>query len=195
MSAAGPSGFLDALRAVRDGLAELGRPWMVIGGVAVIASGVPRYTADIDATLSAPDESPERLIAALRPHGIVPRLDDAVTFARERQVLLLRHEPSGVPLDISLALLPFEEEALAAAHEADYAGVPVRLPRVDDLIIYKLVASRPRDIDDVERLLALHGPTLDLPRLRQIVGEFAQALDDQERPAALARLLRGAGLA
>lgn len=194
MSAPGGPGFLEALRAVRDGLADLGLPWMVIGGVAVIASGVPRYTVDIDATLSAPDESPERIIAVLRPHGIVPRLEDAVGFARQRHVLLLRHEPSGVPLDISLAWLPFEREALAAAHDADYAGVPVRLPRVDDLIIYKLVASRPRDIDDVERLLALHGPALDLARLQRIIGEFAEALDDQERPATLTRLLRQAGL-
>lgn len=186
--------FLDALRAIRNGLSGLGLPWMVIGGVAVIASGVPRYTADIDATLSASDEPAESIIDALRPHGIAPRIEGAAAFSREHHVLLLRHEASGVPLDISLAWLPFEEQAIRTSRDADYAGVPVRLPRVDDLIIYKLVASRPRDIEDVEQLLALHGPRLDLPRVKQVVGEFADALDDRERPATLARLLREAGL-
>jgi hypothetical protein len=194
VSASRDPSFLDALRDVRDGLAGLGLPWMIIGGVAVIASGVPRYTADIDLTVSASDEPPERIIAALRRHGIVPRIEGAAAFARERHVVLLRHEASGVPLDISLAWLPFEEEAIRASREADYAGVPVRLPRVDDLIIYKLVAARPRDVEDVERLLALHGPGLDLPRLARVVGEFADALDDRTRPATLARLLREAGL-
>lgn len=52
----GRRGFLDAPRALRDGLEALGVPWMIIGGVAVIAHGVPRYTADVDATVSAPDE-------------------------------------------------------------------------------------------------------------------------------------------
>jgi len=131
---------------------------------------------------------------ALRAHGIAPRIADAVTFARDHHVLLLRHEASGIPLDISLAWLPFEEAAIQASQESDYGGVPIRVPRPDDLIIYKLVASRPRDLDDVEHLLALYGRGLDLDRLRRVVGEFADALEDAERPATLARLLRQAGL-
>jgi hypothetical protein len=187
--------FLDALRALRDGLAALGRPWMVIGGVAVIASGVPRYTADIDATLSAPGEALEGIVAALGQRGIVPRIADAAGFARAHHVLLLRHDASGVPLDVTLTALPFEEEALRESRECDYAGVLLRLPRVEDLVVYKLVASRPQDVEDAARLLALHGDTLDVARVTRIVEEFAAALDDQERPATLARLLRQAGLA
>jgi hypothetical protein len=188
-------GFLDALRAIREGLDGLGLAWMVIGGVAVIGSGAPRYTADIDATVSAPEASADDIIAALRSHGIEPRIADASAFARDRHVLLLRHAASGVPLDITFAWLPFEDEAIRASRRADYAGVSVPLPRVDDLIIYKLVASRPKDVEDVERLLALHAPALDVPRLKRVIGEFAQALADPERPATLARLLRQAGLA
>ena len=39
--------FLGALRALRDALTALGAPWMLIGGVAVIARGVARFTADL----------------------------------------------------------------------------------------------------------------------------------------------------
>ena len=95
MSEGRPPEFLDALRALRDGLQALGVPWMIIGGVAVIAHGVPRYTADVDATVSAPDEPLERIFDVFARQRIVPRIDGALAFARERQIVLLRpHVPS-----------------------------------------------------------------------------------------------------
>ena len=186
--------FLDALRALRDGLQALGVPWMIIGGVAVIAHGVPRYTADVDATVSDPDGPIERIFDVFARQRVVARIDGALAFARERQVLLLRHEPSGVDLDVSLAWLPFEIEALRRSEVRDYGGVTIRIPRPDDLVIYKLVASRPRDLEDVERLLLLHGPSLDLQHITATVREFADALEDPARIDALERLMKKAGL-
>ena len=89
MSEARPPEFLDALRALCDALGALNVPWMIIGGVAVIAHGVPRFTADVDATVTAPHEPLERLFAVLAEHRIVPRIDGALAFAGERQVMLL----------------------------------------------------------------------------------------------------------
>jgi hypothetical protein len=186
--------FLSALRALGNSLREFGAPWLVIGGVAVIAAGVPRLTADIDATIWAPGTDPEALLDLLRIHRIVPRISDAITFAKERQVLLVQHEPSGVPVDLSLAWLPFEEEAIRYGVAADYAGVPTRLPRPEDLIIYKLVAARSRDLDDAEKLLLLYGGSLDIARIRRVIREFAEALEDTARLEALERLLRATGL-
>jgi hypothetical protein len=194
VSEARPPEFLDALRALHDALQALNVPWMVIGGVAVIAHGVPRYTADVDATAVAPEEPLERLFDVFARHHVVPRIDGALAFGRERQVLLLRHEPSGVDLDVSLAWLPFEVEAIGRSTTIDYAGVTIRIPRPDDLVIYKLVAARPRDLEDVERLLLLHGPSLDLPRITATVREFAEALEDTGRLDALERLLKKTGL-
>jgi hypothetical protein len=194
VSEARPAAFLDGLRALRDALHALNVPWMVIGGVAVIAHGVPRYTADVDATASAPTEPLERIFDVFARHHVVPRIDGALAFARERQVLLLRHEPSGVDLDVSLAWLPFELEAIGRSETVDYAGVTIRIPRPDDLVIYKLVAARPRDLEDVERLLLLHGPSLDLPRITATLREFAEALEDTGRLDTLERLLKKTGL-
>jgi len=194
VSEARPPEFLDALRALCEGLHALGAPWMIIGGVAVIAHGVPRYTADVDATVSAPGEPLERIFEVLARRCIVPRIDAALAFARERQVLLLRHEPSGVDLDVSLAWLPFEVEAIRRSEPRDYAGVTIPIPRADDLVIYKLVAGRPRDHDDVERLLLLHGSLVDLRHITATVREFADALEDPGRIDALERLLKRTGL-
>lgn len=167
---------------------------MIIGGVAVIALGIPRLTIDIDATVAATGLSLERLIDALARHGIRPRIPDAAGFARTQQVLLEVHDASGTPVDISLAWLPFEEEALEAAGPCVYAGVEIRIPRAEDVVIYKLVASRPRDIEDAEGLLVLHGASINLERVRRIVAEFAAALDDEERPRTLERLIAKGGL-
>lgn len=168
---------------------------MIIGGVAVIALGVPRLTVDIDATVAASAPNLERLVSILRQHAIVARMPDAEAFARARQVYLAKHEPSGIPIDISLAWLSFEEQALRASNVVDYAGIRIRVPRVEDLVVYKLIASRPQDIDDAEGLLTLHGSTMDIAHVRQAVAEFARVLEDEERPRTLERLLREVGIA
>ncbi len=188
-------GLADALKALTRALDELGSPSAIIGGVAVIANGVPRATVDVDATVSAQAVGPERLADVLARHDIVPRMENAVEFARSRHVFLAEHRPSRVAVDVTLAWLPFEEEAIAAAVTCDFAGVRIRVPRPEDLVIYKMVAARPRDLDDVANLLLVHGRAMNLRRVRAVVADFAAALEDIERPAALERLLREAGLA
>lgn len=51
----------------------------------------------------------------------------------------------------------------------------------EDLVIYKAVAWRERDRTDIERLLVLHGRAIDLDRVRRVVREFAEALEDPGR--------------
>jgi hypothetical protein len=182
-------GFIDALDALQRALDDHGTPSMIIGGVAVIAHGIPRLTVDVDATVVAAGLDLDDLIDTLSRHDIRARIPDAVAFARERQVFLGVHEPSGTPVDVSLAWLPFEEDALRARQACDYAGVAIRIPRPEDLLIYKVIASRPQDIDDAEGLLVLHGATMNVGRVREVVGQLAAALDDVERPRTLERLL------
>jgi hypothetical protein len=71
----------DALGALSKALSEAGAPWMVIGGIAVIAHGVQRMTTDIDAVIQGDAVSVHALIGVLRKHQIVPRIDHAEAFA------------------------------------------------------------------------------------------------------------------
>jgi hypothetical protein len=156
---------------------------MIIGGIAVIAAGVPRETIDIDATILGRTSSLEMVLEALARHQIVPRVADAISLARERQLLLLRHEPSRIPMEISFAWLPFEEEALSRAVMTNFSGVflPVAIP--EDLIVYKATAWRDRDRSDIERLLTLHGNKIDLDRVRRLVVDISAVLEDPKRVA------------
>jgi len=163
---------------------------MIIGGIAVIARGVPRLTVDIDATVWGAAVSLDDLFATLEGNQILPRISEARELARRRQILLLEHRPTGTPLDISLGWLPFEEEALRRASTVDFGGLSIPVPQPEDLLVYKAVAWRERDKEDIERLLLLHADEIDLDRVRSWVRQFAEALEEPERIQELEVLLR-----
>jgi hypothetical protein len=184
----------DALAALARALDEAGAPWMVIGGIAVIAHGVRRFTTDIDAAVRGDAISIDRLLEALARHGIVPRIPDAAAFAQENLVLLVRHAPTGVDLDVSQAWSSFEHEALAAREKARFGRVRAPMSVPDDLVVFKAIAGRPKDIEDAEALLVLH-PRIDIGRARRRVAELAGLADAPELVEsfdALATRARGA---
>ena len=179
-----------ALTSLAAALTESGAPWMVIGGIAIIARGVRRFTTDIDATVRGDAIQPERLVKLFARHAIVPRIDDAIAFAQANLVLLLRHRPTGVDLDISLAWSTFEHEALAACTLTEFGGVSVPMSSPEDLIVFKAIAGRPKDMDDVQTLLELY-PKLDVARMQRRIAQLAVLAEAPELvPAFEATLAR-----
>lgn len=187
-----PNDITRALKAVAPILENHRGRSLVIGGIAVIARGVPRVTRDIDIAFSGADVTIQAIAAELDLQGIVSRIDDAVGFALESQVLLVRHAATGVDLDVSFAWLPFELEAIAASERTMIAGVALQVARAEDLVIYKAVAWRPQDQQDVERLLVLHGTRMDLRRIRSHVRELGEAME-QDRLRELEAVIRRVG--
>ena len=159
---------------------------MVIGGVASSFLGRPRMTQDVDALAILPENKWDAATEAARNFGIVPRIDQAVEFARRSRVLLLKHAQSDIAIDVILGGLPFEQEAVDRARAHLVGDITVRLPRVEDLIIMKVIAHRDKDMQDVEGLLDAH-PEVNFDEIRQHVSEFAAAtsmsdlIDDFER--------------
>jgi predicted nucleotidyltransferase len=107
-------------------------------------------------------------------------------------VLLLRHASSGTPLEVSLAWLPFEREALGRATVVDFGGVHVPVAQAEDLLVYKAIAWRDRDRADVERLLVRYAHSIDLQRVRALIEEFARVLEAPERLAEFDAMVRRA---
>jgi len=137
-------GFLKAIADLQLGLGRVEAPSMLIGGVAVIAHGVPRTTLDVDATIEGSGLDLEELLKGLAAVSVEPRINEAIAFARTSQVLLLRHTPSGTPIDLSLAWLPFETEALQRSTIVSIGRTAIRVPHVEDLVLYKWSRHAPR---------------------------------------------------
>jgi hypothetical protein len=185
---AGPAPLLAALRAFVAWLDATGTRGAIIGGVAASLLGRPRVTGDVDALVLVDEDVWEEFLAAGAVHGIRARRPDAVAFARRSRVLLLRHEPSGIDLDVSVGLLPFEHELVARARRRRVRGIAVPLPAPEDLVVMKAIAHRARDLGDIEGIVAMH-PRLDTARIRRLVRAFAKVLDAPEIVADLERVL------
>jgi hypothetical protein len=171
--------FEHALRATTAFLDTLAVPYMLIGGIAVIAHGHVRTTQDIDATVSAKDVTADRILTVAAAHDIESRIQEPVAFAMRNQVLLLVHRPTAVPIDVSLAWLPFEEEALGRRREVPFRDLRLPLCDPEDLVIYKLVAARSVDLEDARQLALRHRDRLDRSRIRRTLAGFDEVLEDE----------------
>lgn len=162
----------DALAALASALRGARGSWMVIGGIAVIARGVRRMTTDIDVVVLGDAVGTSKLLRILARHAVRPRIDDAEAFAERNLVLLLRHTPSGVDLDLSLGWTEFERDAIALSTETAFGRASYPMARAEDLVVFKALAARPKDIEDAAALLLMH-PKIDLGEVRRRLAELA----------------------
>jgi len=171
--------FHSALRAVQNVINQFANQGVIIGGIAVSLLGKPRLTADVDAILLASIEQIPEILRIARGEGILPRINDVIPFARKTRVLLLNHQESGADVDISLGILPFEIEVIERSIAYQYGDLLLRLPTIEDLIILKAVANRPKDLQDIRELTISH-PNLDKQRIFYWVSQFAEALESPD---------------
>lgn len=153
--------------------------YAIIGGLAVVLNGYDRYTQDVDALVWDLDERLEELRSLLIEKDFRPPTDEDMRRARSTRLLhtVWRNE---VQVDFMLGLVPFERDALDHAVTVlitDNVSAKVATP--EDLIIMKLIASRPQDIADVIALRELH-PGVNVERIRAIVLDYAAALESVE---------------
>ena len=170
-----PAPLLAALADLVKWLDDAKMPSMIIGGVAASVLGRPRLTQDVDVLAILPEEDWANAVSSAARHGILPRVENALDFAHRSRVLLMRHAESGIDIDVTFGRLSFEQTAIDNSEIHDVGGLRVRLPRVEDLLIMKAVARRPKDLQDIEGLLAAH-PDADIAAVRQWVREFATAM-------------------
>ena len=95
--------------------------------------GKPRFTVDLDAMFLASIKDIDRILAMAKEEGIEPRTDKVAEFAKKSRVLLLRHTVSRVNINISLGILPFEEEVVARNIVYDAGALSVRLPTPEEV--------------------------------------------------------------
>ncbi len=180
--------LFESLAALQRLISQYNNRGVIIGGIAASLLGQPRLTADLDAIILLSTEMLPQLIEAAAREGLILRIADAETFARKNRVLLLQHQASGIKVDISLGILPFETEMIERGQEVSVGGLHLRLPTPEDLIIMKAVAHRPKDLSDIQAIAASH-PEVDKGRIQFWVKQFGEALDLPELWESIEKLL------
>jgi len=162
---------------------------MVLGGIASSLLGIPRFTHDIDALVLMDINEIENFLAQAKRVGLVPRISDAMGFARRSKVVLLLHRTSKIPVDISIGMLPFEEKAVRHSQRIKMKNIILNFPTPEDLIIFKGVAHRPQDLIDIQGVLKAH-PRIDKRYIRRWLKDFAHTLEMPEIYEDIEKLLK-----
>jgi predicted nucleotidyltransferase len=171
--------FRAAIESLQRLLHEFNDRGVIIGGIAVGFLGKPRFTADVDAVFLLSKGDIPQFLSRAQVENIVPRIPNAEEFARKNRILLLKHNPTEIDIDISLGILPFEEEMVERGRTKSFADLSIRLPTPEDLIIMKAIAHRPKDLEDI-RTIANKYPNLDVQRIEKWVKSFGEVLESPD---------------
>ena len=142
--------------------------YIVVGGFAVIMHGYLRATADLDLVVGLSDANTRRAVEAFGSIGLRPRLPVMLNdfadgakrdeWTNQRSMLVLQlWDPSNPVRSIDLFVQePLEFSVmLRDAVSKNVDGHPVKVASIEHLIEMKQKASRPRDLEDIAKLLEI----------------------------------------
>jgi len=147
--------------------------YMVIGGQALLLYGEPRLTKDIDVTLGVGPEELDLVLEIVSNLKWKTLVDKPESFVSETLVLPCVDEETDIRIDIIFSIASYEREALKRVHKQRVGEAMVCYASVEDLIIHKMVAGRPRDLEDV-RVLLIKNVGLDEAYLEKLLTEFGE---------------------
>lgn len=158
-------------------LADRSVPYMVIGGQAVLRYGEPRLTKDIDVTLGLGVDGFQTIREVARALDFVIIVEQPEDFVRKTMVLPVLDEDSGIRIDFIFSFSEYERQAIERAVSVPIKDASVRFASLEDVIIHKIVAGRPRDIEDIRSIL-LKNPGYDTAYIDRWLKEFDASLGE-----------------
>ena len=110
-------------------------------------------TRDIDVTLGLDTGRLGDLFGAVRELTFKPLPDDLESFVKETMGLTTLDENTAIRADFIFSFTPYETEAIKRAKKVTILGQQINFASPEDLIIHKIFAGRPRDLEDVKIIL------------------------------------------
>lgn len=181
--------FRATIEALNRLLQKVDQRGVIIGGVAVGFLGKPRFTADVDAVFLLSTKDIPSFLDLARVENIIPRIENAEDFARKSRVLFLKYVPTETDIDISLGIMPFEEEMVERGTVKSFANISARLPTPEDLIIMKAIAHRPKDLEDIRTIVDKY-PDLDQTRIEHWVKDFSEIMGTPDLWGQIEKILK-----
>ena len=151
------------LRRAQAELDGQGKKWSLVGGLAVVVRGEPRFTRDADlAVVVGSDTEAELLVRWLqgRGYGVLATVEQQAT-GRLATVRLLPpgEDEEGIVLDLLFASSGIESEVAASSEILEIMpGLRLPVARTSHLIALKVLSRddirRPTDLADLRSLIA-----------------------------------------
>ena len=162
---------------------------MVIGGQAVLLYGEPRLTRDIDITLGVNTDYVEELLAVVQELSLKPIPEDTTAFVQQTMVLPVIDEVTGIRVDFIFSFTPYETQAIRRAQRVAILGKDVFFASPEDVIVHKIFAGRPRDIEDI-RTIILKNPGIDIRYITNWLKKFDSYSDKKDFLSAFRKILK-----
>ncbi|MBI3185173.1 MAG: hypothetical protein HYZ28_23805 [Myxococcales bacterium] len=153
-----------ALECLARFLAAWGRPAALVGGMAMVARVWRRPTVDLDVMVAVPAGTEQALLDLARDHGYTFDPQRTRDFLPGGLVQLFG--PEGARVDLLFADDPMSESVLSRATRERLLGVELPVATVEDLLLMKLEANRPSDLDDAIAIKDAFQAELDKQYLR-----------------------------
>ena len=125
--------------------------FLIVGGYALAAHGVPRLTGDLDAWVWISDDNASRVVQSLNEFGFESLGLTVDDFNRPDSVVQLGYPPYRIDILTEIEGVSFET-AWNRRVEVTIDGQAVPFIGREDLIANKRASGRPQDIADVARL-------------------------------------------
>lgn len=148
-------------------------PFCFIGGLAVLRWGEPRMTGDLDVCLLCGLGNEEKYVHIIL-NNFKSRVTGAEQFALDIRILLLLTS-QGIPVDVSLSGLSFEEQMIGRATPFVYTpDCSLITAAAEDIVVLKSFANRDKDWGDVESIIMRQGLKLDKKYILKKLGPLCE---------------------
>jgi hypothetical protein len=156
-----PDELIRAVELLADILTAKSVPYALVGGLATLLRGRPRFTQDVDVLLDATQIVLPGLLNELIHLGFQLDRDTVIREYVREHLTAFRY--GEVRIDWLKPVLPLYTRTLADASSITWTpGHSVRVATPEGLILTKMVAFRPQDQADIEALLSANRDHIDL---------------------------------
>jgi len=167
--------FQRLLARIAEALKNARISYMVIVAQAVLVYGRPRFTADIDVTLGVDVDQLSTLKKIAEEISLRPVRPDFERFAMQTNVFSVLEDATKIKVDFIFSFSPYEREAIKRAKPIEIQQTTVYYASPEDVVIHKIVAGRPLDIEDAKSIINVQ-PSLDRSYILKWLGEYSEVV-------------------